>query len=221
MIPNHSVDVFNDRTNPLNHMSGHNWEFDYYNNPWNKMINKTSGNWENLKTGHYRAASKEKRSDSLDIFKEEPPKPKEEKPKGKLCRNNTFYNIDKQIVDINSIYIEPTKKKLERNLSAYERKSPKKHQRNKAVSKTYTSNFKLGYSEDEIKNAKPFERKLSWKVDIEIKHEPVNVIGVSNVGYIRDSAVHARKRDSSKSNQRTFGSQVRSVFHFCLVKINW
>ena len=45
--------------------------------------------------------------------------------------------------------------------------------------------------------------------DTEPKYEKVNLIGTCEFGYMKDSATHSRGRDSTKSNQRTYGSQVR------------
>jgi len=77
------------------------------------------------------------------------------------------------------------------------------------VSKTMKSTFKLGYSEEEAKAAPAFDRKLTCKVNIETKHEPQNVIGISKFGYVKDASYHKRGRSSHNSNNRTFGSQVR------------
>jgi hypothetical protein len=79
----------------------------------------------------------------------------------------------------------------------------------RSLSKTFTSTFKLGYSDEEAKQAPQFERKLTCKVGIETKHEPQAVLGISSIGFVKDAQVHKRGRSSHYSNDRTYGSQIR------------
>jgi hypothetical protein len=71
------------------------------------------------------------------------------------------------------------------------------------------SNFKIGYSMEEARAAPQFDRKLTCKVGIETKHEPVAVLGISKVGFIKDAVANRRGRQSHYSNDMTYGSQVR------------
>lgn len=65
--------TFNAQTNPQNHMSSHNWKYDYKTTPWEQLMDKTGGNLENIKIGHYRKATKhmpkKKREKALDLIK--------------------------------------------------------------------------------------------------------------------------------------------------------
>jgi hypothetical protein len=47
------------------------------------------------------------------------------------------------------------------------------------------------------------------KFNIETKHEPRNVLGISKFCFITDSKHHKRGRASNYSNERTYGSNVR------------
>ena len=38
-------------------MSSHNWKFDYYVSQWERFMDKTGGNIENVGEGHYRKPS--------------------------------------------------------------------------------------------------------------------------------------------------------------------
>ena len=94
------------------------------------------------------------------------------------------------------------------NSGIYEIPKPLKKPK-RSLSKTFTSTFKLWYSEEEQKEAAQFDRKLSWKVNIETKHPKESVIGISKVGYLKDPVIHKRGRSSEQSNKNTFKSQVR------------
>jgi hypothetical protein len=79
----------------------------------------------------------------------------------------------------------------------------------RSLSKTFTSTFKLGYSEEEARAAPQFDCKLIGKFNIETKHEPRTVLGISKFCFINDSKFHKRGRASNYSNERTYGSNIR------------
>jgi hypothetical protein len=62
---------------------------------------------------------------------------------------------------------------------------------------------------EEAQAAPQFDIKLSCKIDIETKHEPVAVLGISKVGFIKNVVANRRGRQSHYSNDMTYGSQVR------------
>lgn len=58
--------------NPRNHMSSHNWKFDYRTTPWEQLMNRTMGTLEGVQDGHYRKPSetrkKQERETRLELI---------------------------------------------------------------------------------------------------------------------------------------------------------
>ena len=99
-------------------MSSHNWKFDYKNNPWDNVVNKTDGNLDNFKKGHYRICNDLQHLANTsniiltDAVNENPLVPvktdnllgqaiKKYKTSQKVKADR--YRVDEKIVDINTI----------------------------------------------------------------------------------------------------------------------
>ena len=76
-------------------MSSHNWKFDYRVSPWERLMDKTGANLENVGEGHYRKPSAqrlqlEKKLDLSDVIVNALP----DRCPGNLTDPNQYYFTD-------------------------------------------------------------------------------------------------------------------------------